>query len=276
VTARDCSTSSEPVGNVPCQTRRGSRRRDLALTLVAWLASSALSIAGGQQAPPRTRTVLDGVYTQTQAERGLRSYTEHCSRCHRDNLRGNPEALGLTGTRFIEAWREDTLFSLFDHMATRMPREPRQTLPTPVYVDIVAFILQFNGYPAGERELSVEDLRQVYLVDKNGPQALPNLALIRTVGCLTPGPKGSWTLSKASEPVRERDGVTTTPEELRASADVPLGAALFELQNLDYLDAFSPESQSGHKVQVKGALVQRQAGQRISVTSVEPVAGSCL
>jgi len=242
--------------------------------LILAISASLVSAAAVRQAGPK-RTTLDGVYTEAQAERGLRSYTEYCSRCHRDNLVGNPEALGLTGTRFIEAWREDTLFSLFDHMATRMPREPRQTLPAPVYVDIVAFILQFNGYPAGQRELTAEDLRQVYLVDKGGPQPLPNLALVRVVGCLSPGEKGSWTLGKASEPVREREGVTTTPEELRASADAALGTGSFQLQNLDYLDAFSPEPHSGHKVQVKGALVQRQAGQGISVTSIEPVPGTC-
>src|SRR3954463_2793398 len=118
------------------------------------LGISAGVASGVDQQGQGPRTILDGVYTEAQAERGLRSYTEHCSRCHRDNLRGNPEALGLTGTRFIEAWREDTLFSLFDHMATRMPREPRQTLPAAVYRDIVAFILQFNGYPAGQQELT--------------------------------------------------------------------------------------------------------------------------
>ena len=239
------------------------------------LGISAGVASGVDQQGQGPRTILDGVYTEAQAERGLRSYTEHCSRCHRDNLRGNPEALGLTGTRFIEAWREDTLFSLFDHMATRMPREPRQTLPAAVYRDIVAFILQFNGYPAGQQELTAEDLRQVYFVGMNGPQPLPNLALVRVVGCLTPGEQGTWTLSKASEPLREREGATTTPEELRASAEVPLGTGSFPLQNLDYLDAFSPDLHSGQMVQVKGALVQRPAGERISVTSVEPVAGSC-
>jgi mono/diheme cytochrome c family protein len=243
----------------------------IAVTLAVAAALVAAS-ADPQAGPPRT--ILDGVYTQAQAARGLQSYTEYCSRCHRDNLQGNPEALGLTGTRFTEAWREDTLFSLYEHMATRMPREPRQTLPGRVYLDIVAFILQFNGYPAGQGELTAEDLRQVYFVDKAGPQPLPNLALIRVVGCLTPGEKGSWTLTRASAPAREREGVTTTPEELRASSEVPLGTGSFPLQNLDYLDAFSPDLHTGRKVQVKGALVQRQAGERISVTSVEPVAGS--
>jgi mono/diheme cytochrome c family protein len=249
--------------------------RILALAFVTVVLSCAVLLGAGQQAGS-PRTILDGVYTQAQAERGLAAYTEHCSRCHRENLRGNPEALGLTGTRFIEAWREDSLYSLFDHMATRMPREPLTTLPTPVYLDILAFILQFNGYPAGEQELTLEPLKQVRFVDKSGPQPLPNLALVRVVGCLTPGEKGTWALRAATEPVRDSAGRTTTPEELRASAEAPLGDGSFPLQNLEYLgNGFSPESYSRHKVQVKGALVRRQADERINVTSLETVAASC-
>src|SRR5687767_13315878 len=197
--------------------------RILAVASVTLVLSGAVTL-GARQPGGRPRTVLDGVYTSAQAERGVAAYTEHCSRCHRDNLRGNPEALGLTGTRFVEAWREDSLFSLFDHMATRMPREPLRRLPTPVYLDILAFILQFNGYPAGEQELTEEQLKEVRFVDKGGPQPLPNLALVRVVGCLTPGEKGSWRLTAATEPVRDNAGRTTTPEQLRASTDARLGS----------------------------------------------------
>src|SRR5690242_9217470 len=108
-------------------------RRVLVAVLAAFGLSSAVAMGAGQQAAERT--VLDGVYTQAQADRGQRAYTEQCSRCHYEDLRGNPEALALTGTRFIEAWREGSLFGLFEHMATRMPREPRTTLATAVYLD---------------------------------------------------------------------------------------------------------------------------------------------
>jgi mono/diheme cytochrome c family protein len=236
--------------------------------------STALAIGGDQAAPP-ARSVHDGVYTQAQAERGAKAYAENCARCHRDDLRGNPEASPLTGTRFTDNWREDSLFSLFDHMATRMPREPRTTLPTPVYVDILAYVLQFNGYKAGPQELTADNLRAVTFVDKGGPQPLPNLAVVRVVGCFTPGEKGAWTLARATAPVRDRAGRSTTPEELGASRDVPLGDGSFQLQNLDYLDGFVASAFSGHRVQVKGALVRRQADTRINVTAFDTVASAC-
>jgi hypothetical protein len=249
--------------------------RMLARGVVAFVLWCAVSVAGAQQtAVPRT--VLDGVYTVAQAERGLAAYREHCSRCHGEDLQGNPVALGLTGTRFIDAWREDSLFSLFDHIATRMPREPQITLPDPVYLDILAYLLRFNGYPTGAEALTVDRARQVRFVDKGGPQPLPNLALVRVVGCLTPGAKGAWQLTGATEPVRDNAGLATTPEELRSSAAAPLGSGTFPLQNLEFLPAgVTAESFSRHKVQVKGALVRRQAEQRINVTSLETVGASC-
>lgn len=143
-------------------------------------------------------------------------------------------------------------------------------------MDILAFILQFNGYPSGDEELTTAQLKQVLFVDKKGPQGLPNLALVRLVGCLTPGDKGVWTLTAATEPVREREGLTATPQELRTAAEASLGSGSFQLQNLEYLgERFSPQSYSRHRVQVKGALVRRPVDQRISVTSLESVASSC-
>jgi mono/diheme cytochrome c family protein len=245
------------------------------LAVFVTMLSSAVWAGASQGAAP-VRTILDGVFTPAQAERGMRAYTEHCSRCHYPDLVGSPVAPGLTGTRFIDAWREDSLQSLFEHMTTRMPREPLTRLPTPVYLDILAFVLQFNGYPEGAQELTEEQVRQVRFVDHTGPQPLPNLALVRVVGCLTPGEKGGWTLTSATEPVRDNAGRTTTPEQIRASADAPLGSGSFELQNVaDLRDGFTAEPYSRQRVQVKGALVRRQAGDRISVTSLEPVTVSC-
>ena len=99
--------------------------------LVVFGLSCAVAVGAGQQAAEQT--VLDGVYTEGQAERGRRAYTEQCSRCHYEDLRGNPEALGLTGTRFIEAWREQSLLSLFDGVSRggglRVPKRDLASAP---------------------------------------------------------------------------------------------------------------------------------------------------
>src|SRR5207237_8637332 len=111
---------------------------------------------------------------------------------------------------------------------------------------------------------------------KNVPPPQQNSSHVRDVGRETHGDTGVWTLTTAAEPARERNGLDTTAEELRASAGAPLGPGIFQLQNLDTLrDGFMPEAYSRQRVQVKGALVRRQAGDRINVTSLEPVANSC-
>jgi mono/diheme cytochrome c family protein len=46
------------------------------------------------------KTTLDGVYTDAQASRGQKIYTESCSSCHGDDLSGGGQAPALTGKDF--------------------------------------------------------------------------------------------------------------------------------------------------------------------------------
>jgi S-disulfanyl-L-cysteine oxidoreductase SoxD len=236
--------------------------------------SSVLAVGTSPQTSS-PRSTIDGVYTQAQAERGREAYTQHCAGCHHDDLSGSNIAAPLAGTRFIDAWREDTLSSLFDQMVKTMPRDAPSTLPPAVYADIVAFVLSFNGLPAGQQELTAENIPAVVFVGPSGPQPLPNLAVVRVVGCLTAGDKGAWSVTQATDPTRDRAGRTTTPQQLAGSREATLGMHTFQLQNLDYLTGVTPQAYAGHKVQVKGALSRRQGEERISVTSLETVATSC-
>src|SRR5262245_60096651 len=63
-------------------------------------------------------TVLDRVYSLSQAEKGEKLYDNNCIRCHEGN---DPEGPTLKGRTFIERWREDHLDVLFDYMRKRMP-----------------------------------------------------------------------------------------------------------------------------------------------------------
>jgi hypothetical protein len=83
-------------------------------------------------------------------------------------------------------------------------------------------------------------------------------------------------LTHATQPLRDRAGRSTTPEQLRVSGAAPLSDGSFRLQNLEdvRLD-FSAESVTGYRVQVKGALVRRQTDVRIDVTAIDTLAASC-
>ena len=75
----------------------------------------------------------------------------------------------FTGTAFMERWREYNLGSLFGLIRDTMPRDTPAQLPDRTYLDIVARILAANSFPAGDRELEVEDLREFRSREKTGP-----------------------------------------------------------------------------------------------------------
>jgi mono/diheme cytochrome c family protein len=124
----------------------GSRTACPALVLAAALLAASARPATAQAAqeePPRT--TLDGVYTGEQAARGRQLYQRTCSRCH---------ALDWYTGDVVRAWEGAPLFALFDVISTKMPEDNPGSLRRTEYVDMLAYILELNGMPAGDRELS--------------------------------------------------------------------------------------------------------------------------
>jgi quinoprotein glucose dehydrogenase len=102
-----------------------------------------------------SRTVWDGVYTKEQATRGQAVYLEECARCHGMELAGN-EAPALTGEEFLKDWNGKTAGDLFDVIRKTMPDDDPGVLSGRDYVDVIAFVLSANHFPAGEKELEPE------------------------------------------------------------------------------------------------------------------------
>lgn len=99
------------------------------------------------------RSVRDGVYTGAQADRGKGQYVQHCAVCHGTALEGNGEAPPLIG-EFIPDWTGTTLSDLFDKIEVTMPLNAPGTLRPQIAADILAYMLQENGFPAGSKELA--------------------------------------------------------------------------------------------------------------------------
>ena len=98
-------------------------------------------------------TVWSGVYSERQAERGAAEYRETCSSCHSDDLRGNSNSPSLIGASFMFLWADRSLGELFTSIQTLMPTNAPNSLPTQSYLDILAYIMEVNEFPAGETEL---------------------------------------------------------------------------------------------------------------------------
>jgi len=228
-----------------------------------WAACLASAVA---QAPV---SVLDGVFTTAQAERGHVAYETRCVRCHEGLEADGP---GLMEKAFLDRWREDTLEPLFTFMRTTMPGNTPGSLDDQVYADVLAFLLEANGLPAGQDELKPAMVGRIQLVGPDGPKPLSNLTIVRTVGCLAAAGTG-WNLLNAAipRPVRARVVDGTTPEELKLSAAQPLGTQTLPLLSVTPQGA----TLAGHKVQVKGVLNRQKTLERINVMSLESVGATC-
>jgi cytochrome c553 len=240
--------------------------------IVSWALSRMVTPAPAGAQTTKQPSVLDGVYTDAQAGRGEEAFATKCAICHEGTCTDGP---ALTGSPFIDEWREDTLESLFTFIKTRMPRDAQGSLSESMYLDILAHILELNHYPAGGQELTTVVVKSTLLVGESGPKPLPNNATVDVVGCLAPGPNNAWLLSKASEPVRTRDASEITAEELKKAEARPLGAGTFRLRNLEDVQGFNGDASKGRKVQVKGVLVRESNNDRINALSLKPLVAAC-
>jgi mono/diheme cytochrome c family protein len=113
--------------------------KNIAFAFVLWAAAFAAAAAQGG------KSVNEGIYTAAQADRGAEIFKTSCTACH--------EAARFTGDEFLAGWTGKPLHELFEHMSTTMPEDNPGSLKPQQYVDVVAYFLRLNGYPAGKTEL---------------------------------------------------------------------------------------------------------------------------
>jgi cytochrome c len=120
-----------------------------------------LAMAAGTAGAQTRISIWDGVYTDTQAERGHTLYNQSCARCHGADLSGTFEIPPLVG-RFMPYYAGSTLDALFDYVSTAMPLDHPGALGPGANADIVAFLLKSNEIPAGSKELAAGNLKAIH------------------------------------------------------------------------------------------------------------------
>ena len=137
----------------------------LVVALVAAIASGA-----AQQSASTKQSVWDGVFTEAQANRGERQYGRACERCHGADLAGDSvtEIPALSFDAFMASWSGKSVKDLVDTVKRSMPKDKPASLGAGAYVDVVAYLLQANRFPAGSRELSrvPEELESIVIERK--------------------------------------------------------------------------------------------------------------
>jgi mono/diheme cytochrome c family protein len=97
--------------------------------------------------------VWDGVYSAAQAARGKTTFEGTCARCHNPDLAGSERGPALKGRSFLSNWEDDSLETLFTKIRDTMPPQGSNALSEDLKIDILAYILQVNAYPAGTVDL---------------------------------------------------------------------------------------------------------------------------
>lgn len=126
------------------------------LILALALPASAQEAETGPPASTRK-----GIYTVAQAERGKEIMRGICAACHMDE-----EFMGT----FIKSWAGASVGDLFDEVSTKMPEDRPGSLRPRQYAQVLAYIFQLNGLPAGEVLMpsSIEELRKIIIEGSQG------------------------------------------------------------------------------------------------------------
>jgi mono/diheme cytochrome c family protein len=119
------------------------------VAVTAFVLSYATAMAGQET----TKTTWDGVYSKGQAAKGEAIYNEKCQKCHGADAAG-ADAPSLADSGFAGDWDGLTVAQLFDRTRSSMPQDAPQSLSREETVNIIAYLLSRNNFPAGEADLS--------------------------------------------------------------------------------------------------------------------------
>ncbi len=91
-------------------------------------------------------------FTAAQASAGKTAYDANCAACHGNTMTNGTFAPPLAGETFKTAWSGKTVQTLWQKVRTMPPSLPA-SLPDATYTNIVTYILQTNGFKAGNAAL---------------------------------------------------------------------------------------------------------------------------
>lgn len=113
------------------------------------------------------RTVWSGIYSEAQALRGKVAYGAACASCHGDNLSGGGFASALVGEEFRAIWDQKKVRALYSRIISTMPENDPGSLSEETVLDMVAYVLQANGFPAGSEPLKrANELNSITFIGK--------------------------------------------------------------------------------------------------------------
>ena len=136
-------------------------------SMIVW--TTALAFAGtATQGSTVTKVGEGGLYSKAQADGAKAQFTKICAECHAfsEAAKKKPNDLALGGELFLKRWDGRTLDELITLIVMTMPNDGSAVVSEPEAVDLVAYILQQNGFPAGPEPLTKESASRTLTVPK--------------------------------------------------------------------------------------------------------------
>jgi len=157
--------------------------RSLPLAVAAF--ALIVPAAGWSQAAPKASNNSRNYYSAPQAQRGKQQYVENCAKCHMANLKGVGTAPALIGDDFLHDYY--AVNDLFNKVSVTMPDDNVHGLSDDTYLNIISYLLQSNGLPAGATPL------------KDDVAAMKRMPLLehKTMKSATGSPYGFYTEEQA-------------------------------------------------------------------------------
>jgi S-disulfanyl-L-cysteine oxidoreductase SoxD len=121
--------------------------------IVVPAAFAALFVTAAIASAQSAGGVWQGAYSAEQATAGKATYDAKCAICHGATLGGGDSAPALTGVAFLNNWNGTSAKDLFDRIHDTMPADAPGSLSGPRTAEIIAYIFQTSGFPAGANPL---------------------------------------------------------------------------------------------------------------------------
>jgi mono/diheme cytochrome c family protein len=146
-----------------------------------------LSITGDAR---QARSVATGVYSAAQAARGQALYKEQCAACHGEAMEGT---IGppMAGGDFLANWSEKPVLELVEKIHKTMPFNLPGSLSRQQSIDLAAYTLQVDKFPAGSAELTDAQLATTTFPRAAGAAAATPAAGAATTGAALIPPVGN-------------------------------------------------------------------------------------
>ncbi len=109
---------------------------------------AATVLSPGTPSPP-------ALYTDAQAKVGFAKFLGNCAMCHGAHLEGR-SGPSLKGPNWANAKADYTVGEVFTVVSQQMPATSPGSLEHADYEQIMAYLLQQNGYPAGSKPLDFD------------------------------------------------------------------------------------------------------------------------